>query len=356
MNAEKIPFSFNLPYNQSSLYWLAVFPLKDDAAFVKALTEHGMHKIAPQSGAYVIKIDKSWEVTWKAVREIIESHNMHGKVEVALLPGNEGQPDPEETGFTRKTVDLLNQVADSLWLGKALLEDRLVCYMQPVLDKRGKVFGYESFARVETAEKPIGGGKIIEASRHLNAEYMLDRYMHLKAIKTFITSDLDGFLFINLIPGFIHRPEKYLEGLSEAAKYNGMPSKHIVLDFTKSETPRDISHLKAIFDFCRSRGYLLSLDDISSPAMAQKILETVKPDFIKLDIDLVNHCTNTKEQRVISELVSIAHAAGATLIAEGVETEAIHQELLKAGVDLFQGYFFSPPVAVSQLKSVAGGL
>jgi EAL domain-containing protein (putative c-di-GMP-specific phosphodiesterase class I) len=226
--------------------------------------------------------------------------------------------------------------------------------MQPVLDKRGKIFGYEAFARMETNEKPIGGGQIIEAGRHLNAEYMLDRYLHLKAIRTFISSDLGGFLFINLIPGFIHRPEKYLEGLTEAAKFNGMPSKQIVLDFTKSETPRDISHLKAIFDYCRSHGYLLSLDDISSVAMAKKILETVKPDFIKLDIELVRSCMSENNQRTISELVSIAHTSGATLIAEGVENAETHNELLKTGVDLFQGYFFSPPVAVSQLKNVVG--
>lgn len=350
MNAEKIPFTFNLPYNQSTSYWLAILPPADAKALSESLKIKGMQKV---EDFWVIHTANEWKPVWTSIREVITNNNMLAKTEVALLTGDK-QPDAQEFRFARKTIDLIDKIAESLWIGDALLEDRIVCYMQPVLDKRSKVFGYEAFARMETTDKPIGGARIIEASRHLNAEHMVDRYLHLKAIRTFISSDLGGFLFINLIPGFIHRPEKYLEGLSEAAKYNGMPSKQIVLDFTKSETPRDISHLKAIFDYCRSHGYLLSLDDISSVAMAKKILETVRPDFIKLDIELVRNCMSEDNQRTIEELVSIAHSSGATLIAEGVENAETHNELLKAGVDLFQGYFFSPPVAVSQLKNVVG--
>ena len=36
----------------------------------------------------------------------------------------------------------------------------------------------------------------------------------------------------------------------------------------------------------------------------------------------------------------------ATVIAEGVETQEIHQALQLLGVDLFQGFLFSPPVPV----------
>lgn len=358
MSLEKSLFAFNLPYNQSSCYWLAVFTGRDDmggdnSMLWNALTTHGMQVSGGTEEMYVTRIDGGWQPAWKAVRDIILRYDITNNVEVSLI-ASELQPEAQEFGFRRKPVGELDKLCESLWLGEAMLEDRLVSYMQPVLDKRGKVFGYEAFARIETAEKPIGGGEIIEASRCLNAEYMLDRYLHLKAIKTFIASDLDGFLFINLIPGFIHRPEKYLEGLSDSARFNGMPSRQIVLDFTRSEIPRDISHLKSILDYCRSHGYLLSLDDISSIPVTKKILETVKPDFIKLDIALVKNASGMNEQRTISDLVSMAHSAGATVIAEGVETEAVHMELMRLDVDLFQGYLFSPPVAVSILKKAAG--
>jgi EAL domain-containing protein (putative c-di-GMP-specific phosphodiesterase class I) len=353
MTAEKSHSAFHLPYNQSPHFWLAVFSAGPHKALEAALVSVGM-KIVPSSDyTYVMHVPSPWDVVWKKVRDILDQHDALDKVQVALVPSIQ-EPTQQEFTFSRKPPVALDALAGSLWLGQAMIDDKLVCYMQPVLDKRGKVFGYEAFARVETDKDPIGGGKIIKASRDLNAEYVLDRHLHVKAITSFISSDLEGFLFINLVPGFIHRPEKYLEGLTDSARFHGMPSKQIVLDFTQTESPHDIMHLKAIFDFCRSKGYSLSLDDIASVSMAKKILETIRPDFIKLDIDLVRTATGATEQRTISELVGLAHTSGATVLAEGVETEVIHNELLKAGVDLFQGYLFSPPVAVSALKKVAG--
>jgi EAL domain-containing protein (putative c-di-GMP-specific phosphodiesterase class I) len=295
----------------------------------------------------------SWSAVWKEVSAAIAKYDPEITTEVALITGKE-EPGIDELDFVRKSTAALDGLADSLWLGDAMLEDRLICYMQPVVDKRGKVFGYEAFARVETEKGVIGGGKIFEASKWLNAEYILDRYLHVKAIASFITSDLEGFLFINFVPGFIHRPEKYLEGLTEAAKFYGMPAKQLVLDFMDSEVSRDPQHLKSIFDYCRSKGYSLSLDDLSSVSMVKKMLDGIRPDFIKLDISLVKDVQGTAQQGIINEIVKLAHASGAMVLAEGVESEAVHQELLKSGVDLFQGYLFSPPVAVSSLKKAVG--
>ncbi len=354
MTSEKTPATaFNLPYNQSSHYWLAVFTPAEGDNLRTALQAKGMKPLSWRASAYTVRLDHSWDGAWKSVKEILAVHDTEARAEVALIPG-EIEPGQQEFDFARRSATALDTLAESLWLGEAMIEDRIVCYMQPVLDKRGKVFGYESFARVESEKGVIGGGKILEAGRNLNVEYILDRHMHVKAITSFISSDLEGFLFINFVPGFIHRPEKYLEGLTEAAKFHGMPAKQLVLDFTHSELSRDPAHVKSIFDYCRSKGYSLSLDDISSLTVAKKILETVHPDFIKLDIDLVHDSQEASQHRIVGELVTLAHNAGATVLAEGVETKTVYDELLRAGVDLFQGYLFSPPVAVSALKKVAG--
>ena len=346
MTVEKVPFAFNLPYNQPSSYWLAIFSNSDNQFFHKELSNLGINKLG---AVYTTKLDKSWSNGWQNISSIIKKHNLQNEIEVALIASDK-QPDANEFLFIKKSPDSMDKIVDSLWLGQAIIDDSIICYMQPVIDKRNKVFGYEAFARIETSEGVIGGGKIIAASRDLNAEYLLDRYLHLKAIKSFISSDLEGFLFINLLPGFIHRPEKYLEGLADYAKYNGMPAKQLVLDFTRSEISSDINQLKAIFEYANQKGYSFSLDDISSVAVAKRIFEAIHPDFIKLDINLVKTALVAKEQSTINELVAIAHSFGVTVLAEGVESKEIHNELLKSGVDLFQGYYFSPPMAISQLK------
>lgn len=346
MNAFKTN-QFHLPYHQSDRYWLAVF--SEGAGML--LANLGM---LPRQGYYVISIEKPWVEKWNEVRKALDQKGILDNSGVALVP-SEQEPTVEEFRVTRQSLADFDTLVQCLWLGDALLENRVVCYMQPVIDKRGKVFGYEAFARAEASNgEIIGGGKIIEASRGLNAQYALDRYLHVKAVKSFIESDLEGFLFINFVPGFIHRPEKYLEGLTDTAKFHGMPAKRIVLDFTRSESPSDLTQMKAIFDYCRANGYSLSLDDISSAPLAKKIMDSIRPDFLKLDISLVKGAMDATDQRTIAELVELAHQNGVTVAAEGVESEDIHKELLKAGVDLFQGFFFSPPVAISAIKKAVG--
>src|SRR5215469_11296896 len=112
MNSEKIPFAFHLPYNQSSSYWLAVYPFNDDPQFVKELLDLGMEKSAAGSSvSYIAQIEGRWENAWKEVRAVIRNHNVNDKVQAALLPG-EACPDIKEFDFARKAADVIDKMAD----------------------------------------------------------------------------------------------------------------------------------------------------------------------------------------------------------------------------------------------------
>lgn len=336
--------NFNLPWHQYEKYWINV-GMKNSApppALVKALKSAGMQI---SGNIMTIETGRDWKTSWSAIYTQLGYSGELQSVEVAVVPGE--APILGQTPVDWKTAAGVQQIAESLWLGDALLEDRIVCYLQQVVSSRDKVFGYESFARAQGANgEVIGGDKIMEASRALGIEYMIDRHLHVQAITTFVCSDFDGFLFVNLFPGFIHRPAIYLEGLSEAAKNFGMVPKHIVLDFVQSETPRDILHLKSICEYGRSRGYSVALDDIESLEGARKLVPDIRPDFVKLDMKLARLVEDATKRDVITRIVELVHENGGTVIAEGVETEAMHTALKALGVDLFQGYYFSPPVPV----------
>lgn len=177
--------------------------------------------------------------------------------------------------------------------------------------------------------------------------------MHELAIKCYAEKGLNGFLFINLVPGFIQRPEFYFGGLSEAARQYGMHPKNIVLDCTNSEKPRDILHLKSITQYCRSQGYLVSLDDVASPETARRILREMHPDFIKLDMHLAQQADRPEVMEIIHELVDLTRNSPCSLIAEGVESEQMRTLLEQAEIGLYQGYLFSPPPEQSAAKKPA---
>ena len=345
---------FNLHWQRFDHYWLAVFARQGEipAELKQALEALGMRNIKPDSMA--IKVPRQWKNAWDMIHHTLQNGPWKGQVEAAIMP-SDGDEMLELMAMDRRPVEAVQQIAESLWLGDALINNQLLCYLQPVMSGRGKLFGFESFARVKLADcSVIGGEKIIAASKALNIEYMIDRHLHIEAIKTYAASKFSGFLFVNFFPGFILRPAIYLEGLSDTARSYGMVAKNLVLDFTKSETQRDMAHLRSVCEYGRSKGYSLALDDIESLESARKLLPEVRPDYVKIDRQLVQEVGKEASRAIIREIVELAHGMGASVIGEGVESEEVFNQLNALGVDLFQGYYFSPPVPVEEiLRNIA---
>lgn len=254
------PFqSDSLPYNTAPHYWLAV---QGSSAASLNLGALGFRHCDAQ--LYLAEVPSPWFEVWKTLEALIEKHSPHETFKVAVIPAEE-EPSRTTIEENLRSTEEINDIAGSLWLGDALLHDRVLCYLQPVQDRRGKVFGYESFARVRMENNTIiGGGAIFAASKTLKLEYRLDRYLHQKAVEAFVASEAESRLFINFQSGFIQRPEVYLEGLNHVVKKYNLPERNIVLDFTQSESQGNLQHLKNICNYCRQQGYSIALDDITT--------------------------------------------------------------------------------------------
>lgn len=305
----------------------------------------GLSPLPDASHAYAMHSPESWSQPWLGIADCLQRHILAADAQVAILNA-ESRPTLAEASLYLRSVADTQAISEQMWLIDAIEENRLTCHFQPVVDRRGETFGWESLVRAtDTDGTLINGGAIFKASKLLRIEHLIDRHLHEMAIRCYVEQRLSGFLFINLVPGFIQRPEFYFGGLGEAARLHGMNAKHIVLDCTNSENPRDIEQLKAITKYCRSQGYLVSLDDIESPQTASRILKQMQPDFIKIDMRLVRKAEQPEAMRTIRELVDLTRDSSCTLIAEGVETEEIRSLMEAANIGLYQGYLFSPPQA-----------
>lgn len=333
----------SLPYNTAPHYWLAV---QGGAVATLDLAAHGFQPC--NSTLYLAQVPCPWFEAWKTLETLIESKNAQDGLQIAIIPAAE-EPSLSDIESNLRPLHDIKDIAGSLWLGDALLTDRVLCYLQPVQDRRGKIFGYESFARVRMDDgEIIGGGAVFAASKALKLEYRLDRYLHQKAVEAFVASGVESRLFINFQSGFIQRPEVYLEGLNHVVKKYNVPEKNIVLDFTQSESQLNLQHLKAICQYCRQQGYSIALDDITTLKSLEGLLYIIQPDFIKLDLEITREAESQKTLSVITQIVETAHnSSGITVIAEGIENEAVYTALMQADVDLFQGYFIGAPAPVT---------
>lgn len=314
-----------------------------------ALRSLEMEPLPDAEHCFCLQVDGNWGVSWRNISASLTELGIAANTQVGVVAGEE-KPVMQEVAFHHKTVEETDSISDCLWLLDIIAVKQLSCSFMPVVDRRGEIFGYESLVRGAMDDRVINGGEIFKASKVLQVEYLIDRHLHELAIQEFVAQKLSGFLFINFIPGFIQRPEFYLDGLAQALARQGLSAKQIVLDCTNSENPRDIQHLKSIAAYCRTRGYQVALDDIESAHTARRILQEMRPDFIKLDMRLVQKLPDPEAMDMISEIAALTQNSSCSLIAEGVETEDIRRKLEDAGILLYQGYLFSPPKSKTATK------
>ncbi len=350
-SASRLP---NLHWNQSDHYWLCVLP-KAEQAFAKelvlALQGAGLEQ---RQGYFMRGVAGQWAPAWEELRGVLQSAGVLGTVEVAVV-GTQNAPESGQLAQLGMSAERLDDIAKNLWLGEALIKEHVLCYLQPVHSQRDRIFGYEAFARVRNDNGDIVGGRaIVDAGRVLGIEYALDRHLQIEAIKTFADSGCSGFLFVNFLPGFIQRPEVYLDGLSQTARAYGIVPKHLVLDFTRSGAGHDSRHLQRVCEYCRSKGYAIALDDVNSPSVAHTMVQEIRPDYVKRDMKLVLSAAkagpSAAEYDTVRAIVEHCHANGTVVLAEGVETEESFEALKNTHVDLYQGYLFSAPVPVEEIK------
>jgi EAL domain-containing protein (putative c-di-GMP-specific phosphodiesterase class I) len=83
---------------------------------------------------------------------------------------------------------------------------------------------------------------------------------------------------------------------------------------------------------------------VGSGYASLNLLATLKPDIIKIDMEIVRGIdADPQRQSVFRALVGIARDLGIEVLAEGIETEAELAYVVGEGTDLVQGYLFARP-------------
>jgi EAL domain-containing protein (putative c-di-GMP-specific phosphodiesterase class I) len=119
----------------------------------------------------------------------------------------------------------------------------------------------------------------------------------------------------------------------------------IQVELTESATLGDETAIIKELSAIRSLGIKLLLDDFGTGYSSLSQLQRLKMDILKIDRSFLLDLDRTREGEVfVRAIISMAHALGMGVIAEGVEKEAQLNILRTLSCDEVQGYFLSKPV------------
>ena len=218
-------------------------------------------------------------------------------------------PSPE-TWMRSEGLDLLKKKVDAVWLQEIIRDGRLVTFFQPIISNKPPygVYAYECLIRgLSKDEQLITPWQLFSAARGSGLMSQLDHAARLKSIETAKKLSPNVNIFINFNPKFISNNLSDLGETMDAVLESNVSPNRFVFEVVESEEVQDVGKLHEIIEYCRKTGCRVALDDVGAGYNSLNNLPEVRPDFIKLDMELVKdvHSDHYKS-RVASKLLELA--------------------------------------------------
>jgi EAL domain-containing protein (putative c-di-GMP-specific phosphodiesterase class I) len=209
---------------------------------------------------------------------------------------------------------------------------------QPIVDTaRGTVVGYESLARF-AGPPHVPPDQWFAQARAAGVGAELEAHALHTALAARSTLPANCFLSVNVGPdALLSAPVAAV--FAEAGDLRG-----VVVEITEEAPVACYDALVAAVAPLRAAGAQLAVDDAGAGFASLKHVMVLRPDFVKVDRDLVAGVdTDETKAAVVEALGMFTSRLDAWLVAEGVETTAELDRLLSLRVPLAQGYGLGLP-------------
>jgi diguanylate cyclase (GGDEF)-like protein len=219
--------------------------------------------------------------------------------------------------------------------------------MQPIvrlLD--GVTLGYESLCRIDPGAGPQVPSALFDAAGS-SMEKELDEAC-IRAGLGASSYTAPATLFLNVMLPTLAQPNA-AQRLAQFAEDAGVDPCTIVLEVSERVPVPNVARLRRVVADLRARGFRIAIDDAGAGHASMLVIAEVRPDFIKIDRDLIHgvHSSDSRRALVVS-LLSFGTHINARIIAEGIESEADRTSLMDLGVQFGQGNVLSEPVILGE--------
>jgi EAL domain-containing protein (putative c-di-GMP-specific phosphodiesterase class I) len=264
---------------------------------------------------------------------------------IALARSPRADLDDRDLRLLSMSADLLLRYLDDqrdldglrAGIGVLIHERRLDIATQPIFDLReGNCMGVEALARF-----PSGWGSPDATFRAADAAGLgveLERLAVQQAWPILEQLRPRQFLTVNL------SPVAAVALAERATAYAELPLNQLVVEITEHTAIDSYAPLRTQLRPLRKLGLRVAVDDAGAGYASLRHVVELRPDFIKVDRDLVHGIADDHARRVaVSAFVLLSLDLNATVIAEGLERPEDLATLQDLGVDAAQGYLLGRP-------------
>lgn len=246
-----------------------------------------------------------------------------------------------------KTYAQFAMMAESRWLTELLDEERFTSVLQKIVHSNAptRVFAREALLRgIGRDESVIHPVYLFDAARGCGMLDRLELAARKAAVHRMVVDAIAENLFINVTPSAIEDPMASLTETIACIDAAGVPHARIVFEIVESDKATDLPSLQRLLASHRAAGFRVALDDVGAGYSGLNLLHQLRPDFIKLDMELVHGVTTDPYKALITKkILEIATELGIESIAEGVESQDELDWVRDNGATYAQGYIIARP-------------
>ncbi len=252
--------------------------------------------------------------------------------------------EPTMSAAMLERIDLEND------LRSALVRGELRCHYQPIVDLHdGRIVGFEALVRWQHPTRGlIPPLSFIPMAEETGLIAPLGRWVLETACRQAVawrakTTGAPLVMSVNLSARQFVQAD-LVDEVSGILTMTGLEPSELELEITESvlmdQSESGVRTLRRL----RELGVRLVLDDFGTGYSSLSYLKHLPLDTIKIDRSFVVGLDGKADRSIVEAVVALAHGLGIGVVAEGIETETQHRQLIELGCDLGQGYLFSPPV------------
>jgi EAL domain-containing protein (putative c-di-GMP-specific phosphodiesterase class I) len=216
--------------------------------------------------------------------------------------------------------------------------DGISIAFQPIVSwSNRRVIGHEALLRSSDPRLPDPSSVLAVAER-LGRIEQIGRLVREMVARSMARSPAEH-VFVNL------HPHELLDGeLFSASAPLSQFGKRIVIEIPEHTLLDEVTHLESRALALRKLGFHLAMDNLGPGYPGLSSFARLRPDFVKYDQALVRGVDrNATQAGILAAMTALLGTMNTRVIATGIESIAERDAVVKAGVDLLQGFAFSKP-------------
>ncbi|MEE4154197.1 MAG: EAL domain-containing protein [Erythrobacter sp.] len=224
-------------------------------------------------------------------------------------------------------------------------------YEQQVDIETGELVGFEMLARWTSPTMGVVSPEIfIPIAEDIGLINELSDQLIERALVDARDWSDDLTLAINISPVQLRDPWFAQKLLKMLVKHN-FPAPRLEVEITESCLHENIGIVRTIITSLRNQGVRVSLDDFGTGYSSLEQLRTLPFDRLKIDRQFISELRSPSgKSRLVDAIMSLGRGLDLPITAEGVEDEAILNELKRMGKLKGQGYHYGRPETAQQVR------